>query len=103
MGKLEQYFVKCRNVIYERSKFNEFAQESDETVDSFITALYRLVETCNYSELTDEMICDRIVMGNRDNSVAERLQLGPELTLEKAIQVTRQNESLKSQQATVRA
>ena len=60
-------------------------QESDETVDSFITALYRLVETCNYGELTDEMIRDRIVVGIRDNVVAERLQLDPELTLEKAI------------------
>ena len=33
----------------------------------------------------------------------ERLQLDPELTLEKAIQVTRQVEALKSQQAIVRA
>ena len=85
MGKFEQYFVKCRNVIYECSKFNQRVQESDETVDSFITALYRLVETCNYGELTDEMIRDRIVMGIHDNLVAERLQLDPELTMEKAI------------------
>ena len=103
VGKFEQYFVKCRNVIYKCSKFNQHVQESDETVDLFIIALYRLAETCNYGEPTDKMICDRIIVGIRNNLVAERLQLDPELTLEKTIQVTRQNEALKSQQGTVRA
>ena len=49
------------------------------------------------------MIRDRIVAGIRDGAVAERLQTDPELTLEKAIQMTRQSEMLKSQQSTVRA
>ena len=103
MEKFEQYFVRRRNVIYEHSKFNQSVQESDETVGLFIIALCRLVEICNYSELTDKMIHDRIVVGIRDNLVVERLQLDPELILEKVIQVTRQNEALKPQKATVRA
>ena len=88
---------------YERSKFNQQIQQLDETVDSFVTNLYRLAQMCNYGELTDEMIRDRIVAGIRDGAVAERLQTDPELTLEKAIQMTRQSEMLKSQQPTVRA
>ena len=51
--KFGQYFIKRRNIIYECSKFNQCVYESDETVDSFITAPYRLAETCNYGELTD--------------------------------------------------
>ena len=100
--KFQQYFVKRKNVIYERTKFNQRIQKLDETVDSFVTELYRLARTCNYGNLTNEMIRDRIVTGIRDRAVAERLQMDPELTLEKAIQMTRESGMLKCQQSTVR-
>ena len=37
----ENHFVKRRNTIYERAKFNRRKQEDGETVDEFITDLYR--------------------------------------------------------------
>lgn len=40
------YFVVKKNVIYERAKFTKRAQQSAETVDSFITATYTLAENC---------------------------------------------------------
>ena len=40
--KFDGYFVKDRNVIYERARFNLRKQEEGEPVDSFITALYGL-------------------------------------------------------------
>ena len=43
----------------------------------------------------------RIVVGIRDRAVVERLQMDPELTLEKASQMTRESKMLKSQQSTV--
>ena len=76
-------------------KFNQRIQQERESVESFITELYALSETCNYGELTNEMIRDRIVVGVRDNAVAERLQIDPELTLDKAISITCQSETLK--------
>ena len=44
-------------------KFNMHRQEEGESVDSFITSLYRLAEHCNYRDLHDEMIRDWIVVG----------------------------------------
>lgn len=99
--KFQQYFVKRRNVIYERSKFNQWVQAQDETINAFITALYALAETCNYGKLTDEMIRDQVVVGIHDDVVAERLQMNSELTLEKAIQIARQSKALKLQQAVI--
>ena len=61
------------------------------------------MQTCNYGQLTDEMIRDRIMEGIRDGAIVEKLQVDPELTLEKAIQITRQSKMVKSQQSTVRA
>ena len=62
-AKFESHFVQKRNVIYERAKFNLRKQEPGETVDTFITALYGLAEYCEYGDLHDQMIRDRIVVG----------------------------------------
>ena len=102
LTKFQGHFVKRRNVIYERMKFNQRIQQEGESVESFVTDLYALSETCNYGELTNEMIRDRIVVGIRDDSVAERLQIDHELTLDKVISIARQGETLKKQQPTVR-
>ena len=40
--RFERHFVKRRNIIFERAKFNSRKQEQGETVDAFITALYGL-------------------------------------------------------------
>ena len=101
-AKFEHHFIKKRNVIYERAKFNSRKQEEGEPVDLFITDLYALAEHCGYKELHDEMIRDRIVVGLRDASLSEKLQLDSELTLEKAVTKAQQAETVRQQQSVVR-
>ena len=72
-----------RSVIFERTIFNCRNQLKGEPVEQYITELYRLVETCEY-DLTLEMIRDRLVIAIQDSRLSERLQMDPELTLEKA-------------------
>ena len=43
--KFDSHFIKRRNVIFERAKFNMRKQEDGESVDGFITALNELVDT----------------------------------------------------------
>ena len=100
--KFEGHFVKRRNVIFERAKFNSRKQEPSEPVDVFITALYTLAENCNYGTLHDEMVRDRIVVGIRDSSLSEKLQLDAELTLSTAVVKVRQAEEVKKQQPLLR-
>ena len=95
--RFEKHFVKRRNTIYERAKFNQRRQEDCESADSFITSLYCLVEHCQYGDLTEEMIRDRIVAGIRDRKLSEKLQLDAELTLEKAMLMVRQTEVVRQQ------
>ena len=54
-------------------------------MDSFTTDLHALAEHCDYKDLHDEMIRDRIVVGLRDAALLEKLQLHSKLTLEKAV------------------
>ena len=53
--KFDAHFVKRRNVIFERAKFNSRKQEAGESVNSFITDLHCLARYCNYGDLHDEI------------------------------------------------
>ena len=82
---LDEYFVPQRNVIYERALFNSRKQEPGEPVEEFITALHTLVEYCDYGNLRDQMVRDRIVVGLANAKLSERLQLDRKLTLDTAV------------------
>ena len=101
--RFEAHFVKKRNTIYELAKFNQRKQEEGEPADNFITDLYGLTEHCQYGDLHNQMIRDCIVVGILDCRLSEKLQMEPELTLEKAVTQVRQSESVKKQQGTLRS
>ena len=86
------YFAPKKNVIFERFKFNARTQQPGESVDEFITDLYALAEKCEYEDLKDQLIRDRIVIGVIDKRLSERLQLTLDLTLGTAITMARQSE-----------
>ena len=98
----QNHFIKKRNPIYERAKFNQRKQEEGESVDTFITALHTLAKHCEYGALQDQMIRDRLVVGLRDSVLSEKLQMEPDLSLEKAVSYARQREAVKKQQSVVR-
>ena len=98
MRKFDDHFQVRRNIIFERAKFNRRNQLEGESAELYITALYALVETCNYGDLREEMLRDRIVVGIRDARLSERLQLDADLTLEKAKKTVRQKEAVSEQQ-----
>ena len=90
------------DTIYERAVFNQRRQGPDESVEAFVTALHCLAEHCEYQALRDEMIRDRIVVGLKDSKLSEKLQMDPDLTLKKAVLLSRQSELVKKQQETIR-
>ena len=96
--KFENYFIVKRNIIFERAKFNSRKQQAGEPVDNFITDLHNLARYCNFGALKDELIRDRIVVGIENRELSERMQLNPNLTLEKATNLARQRETVKQQQ-----
>ena len=97
INKFDQFFKVRKNVIFERAKFNRRCQGDTESAEQFITSLYNLVEDCDYGELKDQMIRDRIVVGIRDRALSEKLQMDADLTLEKAKIQVRQREAVHEQ------
>ena len=73
LAKCDSFFSVRKNVIIEHTKFNKRSQLPDEPVEQFITSLYNLAADCNFGELKDRLIRDRIVVRIRDASLSERL------------------------------
>ena len=101
IAKFDGYFQVRKNVIYERARFNRRSQQSGETADQYIMALYALSEHCDYGTMTAEMIRDRLVVGIRDTAMSEKLQMDSALTLESAKKAIRQREAVHEQQLTL--
>ena len=97
IAKFDAFFQVRKNVIFERARFNRRNQLEGESIEQYITALYRLVDTCEYGTLKKEMLRDRIVVGIRDAHMSEKLQLDPDLTLETAKKKVRQREAVSEQ------
>ena len=95
--KLDDFFKVRRNIIFERARFNRRNQQEGESAEQYME-LYRLAETCNYGDLKDEMIRDRLVVGIHDAALSQQLQMDAELTLEKAQKRIRQREAVGEQQ-----
>lgn len=98
LNQYEAYFIPRRNIIYERAKFNTRTQQEGESVEDFVTALHTLSTTCNYGDLREDLIRDRLVVGLQDHKVSRALQLDPDLNLQKALLVARQHETVNQQQ-----
>ena len=90
---MEKHFIGETNVIYERYVFNNQNQESNESVDAFVTTLRSLIKSCNYDQLRDELIRDRIVCGIGSNTMRKRLLQESSLTLTKCLDICRAIES----------
>ena len=97
MAKFDAFFKVRKNIIFERARFNQRSQLDGESAEQYITALYRLINFCEYGALKEEMLRDRIVVGIRYVALSKRLQMDADLTPEKAKKQVRQKEAVKEQ------
>ena len=88
MAKFEEFFKVRMNFIFERARFNQRNQLKEETAEKYIATLYSLVENCNYGDLKEEILRDRLVVGIQDQKLSRQLQLDAVLTLEKVKKAT---------------
>ena len=70
-----------KNIPFKRYCFNQRAQQLGETYDQYKTALKKLAEGCDFANISDEILSDRLVFGIRDHKVRECLLWESSLTL----------------------
>ncbi|CAM1302698.1 Uncharacterised protein r2_g1270 [Pycnogonum litorale] len=98
---INKYFRVRRSTGKERARFNKRIQQPGEPVEIFIQDLYKIAEYCEYGNLKNELIRDRIIAGVNNDDLSETLQAKDDLTLEQAIHLSRQAEARKHDRALV--
>lgn len=73
------------------------AQKPAEPIDAYVTDLKNKAKDCEFGELHDSLVCDRIVCGITNVQVRGRLLREADLTLGKAIDICRASEITSSQ------
>ena len=91
---LKAFFMPKVNVVAERNKFRLRSQNVGESVVHYIAALRELASTCEFGEVTDDMIRDQLVEKTNSSRIRERLLLETGLTLQKAVTLASQIETV---------
>ena len=82
---LEQHYAGETNEIFESYKFFQRDQHEEETLTEYVAALRKLAATCNFGDLKERLIRDRIVCGIRNKALQAALLEDGKLTLKKCV------------------
>ena len=88
----EKHCVGEVNITYERYNFNQRKQEIGESFDVFLSDLRRLARSCDYGDVEESIIRDRIVVGIREDATRRKLLQTRKLDLKSAIDICRASE-----------
>jgi len=92
-----------KNLVVERFKFNRRVQDPHESFDNFLTDLKKLLRSCEFSDQTDGLLRDRIILGVADKSLQERLLRVPDLPLDQTLKLCRAAELGRQQIETIKS
>ena len=95
LEKFETYFTPKTNVVLERFNFNKATPADGEQIESYLSRLRTLAKTCEYGDLANDLIRDRIVVTILDKGLKERLLREPDLSLDKCIDLCKTAEATK--------
>ncbi|XP_067687858.1 uncharacterized protein [Haliotis asinina] len=97
LDKFEAYCIPKRNITFERHRFFTCSQREGEKIDQYVTELKSRAKTCEFGDLHDSLIRDRIICGIASDALRERLLREDDLTLDKTITMCRAAEASKVQ------
>ena len=101
LEKFEEFCIGKTNETFERYKFNLRNQEGGESIDLYVAELRKLAKSCNYQNLEESLIRDRVVLGVPDEPVRRRLLQEPDLTLAKATTIVKAHEATQKQMSSM--
>lgn len=88
VATLAAHFSPKPLVIAERFRFHKRNQAEGESVAVFVAALRKLTEHCEFKDVLNDTIRDRLVCGLRCEAAQKRLLTESALTLDRAIEVS---------------
>ena len=96
--KFDSHFRTKSNITFLRFKFFNVKQQENQPVDDFVNELRTKAQECEFLELTESLIRDRIVCGINNLKLQERLLREPDLTLDRTILLCKLMKMLENKQ-----
>ena len=103
LEKFEAYCIPRKNITWQRHLFNTHNQRGDKSFDQYLTDLKTKAQSCEFNDLKDGLIRDRIVCGIICDKTRSRLLREPDLTLHRAVEICRTNELTSAQMKSLSA
>lgn len=97
LDAIEKHLTPEVNKRYERFVFNSAFQKEDENIDTYIDRLRGLIKNCQYGEIEDELLLDRLIVSIHDVKLRQRLWEKDTITLLEAINTCRSSEQSRMQ------
>ncbi|UYV81645.1 K02A2.6-like [Cordylochernes scorpioides] len=91
------HFKPFKNTIQRRNAFFICVQKERQGIMEYVTELKHLAQECEFENLTESLIRDRLIIGILDREVKRKLLEDPQLKLPRAISIAMISESTCSQ------
>ncbi|UYV67307.1 K02A2.6-like [Cordylochernes scorpioides] len=101
LDMLTNHFKPFKNTIQRRNAFFTCVQKEKQGIMEFVTELKHLAQECEFENLTESLIRDRLIIGILDREVKRKLLEDPQLTLPRAISIAVISKSTCSQVASL--
>ena len=86
-AKFYQLCQPMKNLIILRHNFNTKQQKEGESFHAFLTGLRNQADACEFGDMKDELLRDRIVVGINNTKTKDLLFAEPNLSLQRAIEI----------------
>ena len=93
LTKAKAHFAPTPSTIVQRYKFNTRVRQQGETVAAYIAELRALSTHCDYGNMLEDLLRDRLVCGIADLRLQRRLLAEPNLTFSKAVEIAQAAET----------
>jgi hypothetical protein len=74
LRKFDDFFGVQKNLVFEYAQFVKRKQQPGKCATDYITAVFKLAETCEFGELRERLIMCQLAVGISDEGLSMRLQ-----------------------------
>ncbi|XP_063549077.1 uncharacterized protein LOC134756180, partial [Cydia strobilella] len=103
LAKFDDFFYPKKNLTIERHRFFTRDQSEFESVEQYVFELNKMAVKCEFKDLCQDLVRDRLICGIRDGTLRERLLREPDLTLTKAVEIGNLAELSRAQAVTLKS
>lgn len=101
--KFSEHFLPKTNTAFETLVFNNIKQDANESFDDFLIRAQTQIKKCEFGNLEDRLLRDKIIIGVYSDKLRENLISESENNLEKVVSLCRASEVTSRQMATMQS